>query len=274
MPYIQFPGELEFYHFKKAQFQVPINMKSTNPVNTRWFVIHINLSEVKQEKRVDGQMIEFQKHLPIGILLYGPNLEINTRIPARVDSELATIHFSDTFLKTYFEHEHPVIDRNKSIVYEDLDPLLEGKLSLTLSAMDQKLKCHALLLDFMQHFFTKLKNHDTGKRLERFHPDDLKNLFEVAAYLRDPIATSIPTLANLASMANMGVTKFKTAFKQVFGKPPGEYHNRIRMEFARNEMLNHRKTPSEVSYMLGYAHPSNFTLAYKKHFGELPSALK
>ena len=272
--YIEFPGELEFYHFQKSQFKVPIHMTSVNPIDTNWFLIHINLSQIKQRKTVGDQTIEFQKYLPIGILLYGPNLEITTQIPPNVDSELASIHFSYTFLKSYFDNWENIIDKHKSLVYEDLDHELEAKLSLALSSMDNKLKCHGLLLDFMQHFFNKLSNHDKGVEQDKLHPDDLKKLFEVSLVLRNPTANQIPSLTELAIMANMGISKFKTSFKKVFGKPPIEYHNKVRMEFAKTEMRMNGKTPSEISHLLGYSHPSNFTAAYKKYFRELPSAFK
>ncbi|SIO24042.1 Helix-turn-helix domain-containing protein [Algoriphagus halophilus] len=270
--YIEFPGELEFHHFGNASFKVPISMTSVNPVDTKWYVIHINLSKIKQEKKAGDQIIHFQRHLPIGILLYGPNLKIETQIPPNIESELATIRFSDTFLSAYFKDWQNLIDREKSLVYEDLDPILDHKLSLALSAMDEKIKCHGLVLDFVQQFFNKLKSHKKGINPGKLHPEDLKNLFKTSTLLRDPIISQIPTVEELAKMANMGQSKFKNSFKQVFGLPPMEYHNRVRMEFAAAEIQHNAKTPSEVSYLLGYSHPSNFTKAFKKYFGQLPSS--
>ena len=78
MKFLAFPGQMEFYHFQSAQFSAPVSMKSVNPPDSDWFLLHINLSRVKQRKRVDGEVIDFHKHLPIGILLYGPGLEIDT----------------------------------------------------------------------------------------------------------------------------------------------------------------------------------------------------
>lgn len=272
--YIEFPGELEFHHFGNAPFKVPISMTSVNPTDTKWYVIHINLSKIKQEKRAGDHIIHFQRHLPIGILLYGPNLKIETQIPPNIESEVATIRFSDTFLSAYFKDWINFIDREKSLVYEDLDPVLDHKLSLALSAMDEKIKCHRLVLDFVQQFFNKLKSHKKGINQGKLHPEDLKNLLKTSTLLRDPINSQIPTVEELAKMAHMGPSKFKNSFKQVFGLPPIQYHNRVRMEFAASEIQNNAKTPTEVSYVLGYSHPSNFTKAFKKYFGQLPSSYK
>lgn len=70
----------------------------------------------------------------------------------------------------------------------------------------------------------------------------------------------------------MGITKFKESFKMVFGLAPLQYRNRIRMEYAREELMNKKQTVSELSYALGYSHPSNFTAAFKRFYGKLPSS--
>ncbi|MEO9871394.1 helix-turn-helix domain-containing protein [Ekhidna sp.] len=271
MEFLNFPGQMEFYHFKKSYFKIPIFMKSINPIDTDWFLIHINLSKTKQEKKVLDKSIDFQKHLPMGLLLYGPGLEIETQLPPNVEMELASIHFHRSFLDTYFENWKEYIDTTKNLVYEDLDYKLENALYSALSTIRNKIQCHAHVLYFMHLFFEKIRMHSSAAHHERLHSEDLKNLFIASAHLRNPIATTTPSLNELASIANMGMTKFKTSFKQLFGSAPIQYRNKIRMEFAREKIMTEGKTPTEISYELGYSHPSNFTTAYKKHFGELPS---
>lgn len=272
MEFVDFPGQMEFYHFKKSYFKIPVQMKSINPIDSEWFLIHINLSKTKQQKSVGDESIEFHKHLPIGLLLYGPGLEIDTQLPPNVEMELATIHFHRSFLETYFENWKDCIDTSKNLVYEDLDFKLENALYKALFSIHNKIECHAYVLHFMNLFFEKIRAHSRTTHHESLHSEDVKFLFKASAYLRNPLATATPTLDELASIANMGITKFKSSFKQLFGSAPIQYRNRIRMEFAREEIMTRRKTPTEISYDLGYAHPSNFTTAYKKHFGELPSS--
>ncbi|MEM8969968.1 MAG: helix-turn-helix transcriptional regulator, partial [Bacteroidota bacterium] len=213
-----------------------------------------------------------QKYLPIGLLLYGPNLKIDTLIPPGVDSEVATVRFSRQFLKTYFGGVEQVIDLNRNIVFEDLDQNLASKFQQALKAFDNKLECHLRVLEFLKAFFEKTKKHDQSQELEDVHPDDLRAVFKISTLLRDPLNNEVPSLQELAKQANMGVSKFKMTFKKVFGKPPMEYRNRVRMEFANEELVRQRQTPTELSYLLGYSHPSNFTAAYKKYFGKTPSA--
>ena len=270
MEFLDFPGQMEFYHFKKSYFKIPIFMKSINPIDTDWFLIHINLSKAKQQKIFEDKSIDFQKHLPIGLLLYGPGLEIETQLPPNIEMELASIHFHRSFLDTYFENWEEYIDLTKNLVYEDLDYRLENALYTALSSIRNKIQCHAHVLHFMYLFFEKIRTHSRTTHHESLHSEDVKNLFIASAHLRNPIATTIPSLNELASIANMGTTKFKTSFKQLFGSAPIQYRNKIRMEFAREKIVSKAKTPTEISYELGYSHPSNFTAAYKNYFGELP----
>lgn len=272
MVFVDFPGQMEFYHFKKSYFKIPISMKSVNPVDSEWFLIHINLSKAPQQKKVADRSIEFQKHLPIGLLLYGASLEIDTQLPVNVEMELASVHFHRSFLDTYFEDWQNSMDTNKNLVYEDLDYQLENALYKALSTIRNKIECHANVLRFMQLFFEKISSHSRVSQHEDLHSEDVKNLFKTSVHLRNPLSTNTPTIHELAAISNMGLTKFKTSFKQLFGSAPLQYRNKIRMEFAREAIVAKTKTPTEISYDLGYSHPSNFTAAYKKYFGELPSS--
>jgi AraC-like DNA-binding protein len=121
-------------------------------------------------------------------------------------------------------------------------------------------------------YFEKLRNHSKLNTRKGIHSEDVGNLFVAAAHLRNPLSASTPDLKELAGIAKMSLTKFKTSFRHVFGSAPIAYRHRIRMQYAREQLMTGTKAPTELSYELGYAHPSNFTAAYKKHFSKLPSA--
>ena len=118
--FLSFPGQLEFYHFESTRFRQLIEMHSVNAAESEWYLLHYNLSTVRQEKVIAGRTIEFQKHLPIGILLYGPDLVIETKIPPGVNSELASIRFHRDLLDAYFAPEDlPPLDQ--PLLCEDMD---------------------------------------------------------------------------------------------------------------------------------------------------------
>ena len=271
MIYRTLPNDLEFYHFTLWKSNLEIDMTSINPTDSEWYLIHINLGKDKQLKRVGDQVIEFHRYLPSGILIYCPGLEINTKIPQGHESELATFRFSRSFLRMYFDKL--IIPSNKIIIYEDLDYLTEKSIRTAISHMDNRLQCHANVLVVLGRIFEKIASHEKVSTGNKLHGDDIRNLFLASAYLRNPTASKVPSIVELADMAKMSATKFKLTFKQLFGSAPLQYRNKIRMEYAREELRTKRKGPTEISNELGYSHPSNFTSAYKKHFNELPSLL-
>ena len=271
MNYLTLPGQLEFYHFKHSIFKVPITMHTSNPRNTDWYLIHVNLSAVAQQKHVGDRTIHFQRKLPMGVLLYGPGLEIITRIPGNTPSEVASIRFSKKLFSAYFSDEILQAHLNKNLLFEDLDRLLESKLMLALNNMGNKIKCHAALLEFMQALFDKILHHNVGSNIRSLHPNDLNAILKSSSYLRNPTPDQPISISVLARESNMSLSKFKRIFSMVFGKPPMKYHHKIKMEYARHQLHNCKQSPTEVSILLGYAHPSNFTAAYKRHYGHLPS---
>ncbi|MEO0875228.1 MAG: AraC family transcriptional regulator [Bacteroidota bacterium] len=269
---LSFPGEVKLLHFT-FQLSTPLALHSHNPPDTDWVLLNINLSAAPIEKTVNEKVVEIQRYLPSGILFYPPDTTVSSASQPEVPYEIALLRIKKTFLQeSIIDGAKIVQDLAGTICYEDLDASLEVKLRAALEA-ENKLRANAETLNFLARFFEKLsaRNHE-GTINAELHPDDLKGLFVAAAHLRNPLAENLPSLGELAGIAGMGITKFKTSFKQVFGFPPFRYHQKIRMEYAKAALQQGHKSATELSYELGYSHPSKFTLAFKKHFGELPSA--
>ena len=268
----RFPGEVELLHFT-FQFNVPQGINSHNPPDTDWVLLNINLSTEAIEKTVNEEVLRIQRYLPSGILFYPPDTTVSSVSLPETPYEIALIRVNKSFLRENMEDGLDLVNALAGTVcYEDLDTSMEAKLRAALGAKN-KLRAHAEVLSFLALFFEKLSLRNSDEPVNtQLHPDDLKKLFLAAAHLRNPLVEDLPSLSELASIAGMGMTKFKTSFKQVFGFPPFRYHQKIRMEYAKTALQKGQKSATELSYELGYSHPSKFTLAFKKHFGELPSA--
>ncbi|WP_257669865.1 helix-turn-helix transcriptional regulator [Parapedobacter tibetensis] len=68
--------------------------------------------------------------------------------------------------------------------------------------------------------------------------------------------------------------KLKKGFKELFGTTVFEYLSKLRMQYARKLLLDTSYSVFEIAYTLGYSEPYNFTKAFKRHFGYVPSKLK
>ena len=271
--FIPFANQLEFYHFEidlKSDFQV----WSENPLDSDWVLLNINLSDTKLDKKVNEEEFSFQRFLPSGMLFYTPGTQVSSTSPPNVPFEIALVRFHKSFLDTYSISKIPVFNSfNSAIIYEDLDYQSEELLTKTIEHKSNKLLANAYLLEFLNVFFQKLKRRKEKNHFQKLHPDDLKGMFLASSYLRNPLSTAVPSVEQLSQIAGMGTTKFKTTFKQIFGESPIHYNLKIRLEYAHDQLLAKKASPSEISYQLGYSHPSKFTVAFKKYFGKLPSDL-
>lgn len=267
-----FPNELELLQF---QFRLhdAFSMSSYNPFGSDCFLLNINLSKAKIRKKVNGATVDMQRYLPTGMILYAPGIQVQSTTPAEDDFEVVLIRFNNAFLSTYFDRSSgPLQQLKETVCYEDIDTVSEELLKSAMKKDATLIKRHAALLEFLERFFKKLERRRKYGSYRPVHQDDLRGLFLAAARLRNPLAPSVPEIVELATIAGMSPTKFKVTFRQIFGAPPIRYFREIRMQYARAELISHRQTASEISYSLGYSHPSKFTSAFKKHFGVLPSS--
>ena len=82
-----------------------------------------------------------------------------------------------------------------------------------------------------------------------------------------------PTISQLARDAAMSPSKLKKQFKDVFGLPVYEYFQKKRMQKARELLLEGNRSIKSVGMELGFSNLSNFSMAFRKEFGKLPSEM-
>jgi AraC-like DNA-binding protein len=102
---------------------------------------------------------------------------------------------------------------------------------------------------------------------------DIDRVMQVEAVLTKDIFEPAPTISQLARMFSISESKLKKDFKLIYGVPVYEYFQKVRMQAARDKLLAGNHSVKEVAMELGYSNLSNFTIAFKKEFGLLPSKL-
>jgi AraC-like DNA-binding protein len=81
------------------------------------------------------------------------------------------------------------------------------------------------------------------------------------------------TIDDISRMFKMSSTVFKNAFRELYGEPYARYMTQIRMEQAE-ALLTEGGLVLSVAQAVGYESPSKFTAAFKRTFGESPSAYR
>ena len=88
----------------------------------------------------------------------------------------------------------------------------------------------------------------------------------------DPAAAT--TIVALAGEFGMSVSKLRQDFFSAFGACIGNYIGRRRLDLGHELIERHGVSVSEAAYRAGYAHPANFTAAFRRRFGYPPSVLR
>ena len=102
---------------------------------------------------------------------------------------------------------------------------------------------------------------------------DIEKMYEVRELLIKKLSYG-HSLRTLATAVGTNEFTLKKGFKEVFGKTVFQYLNELKMNHAREKLINDNLSVSEVSAMVGYKNPQHFSTAFKKHYGITPIALK
>ena len=100
---------------------------------------------------------------------------------------------------------------------------------------------------------------------------------ECIMYAREYIMNNLetpPGLSELAKIIGINEYKLKRGFKEIFGNTVFGYLSDARLEIAKNDLLETKKTVSGISSELGYSSVQHFSNAFKKKFGMSPNKLK
>jgi AraC-like DNA-binding protein len=74
----------------------------------------------------------------------------------------------------------------------------------------------------------------------------------------------------LAQLASMGVSTLHHHFRLLTSMSPLQYQKQLRLQSARNLMLNHRLDAASAAFQVGYESATQFSREYSRFFGQSP----
>lgn len=84
--------------------------------------------------------------------------------------------------------------------------------------------------------------------------------------------TQAMNVDELSSLVNMSPSAFHRAFNEVTASSPIQYIKKIRLNRARELMLDRKLRVSEAAMEVGYESPTQFSREFKRYYGSSPSA--
>jgi AraC-like DNA-binding protein len=220
-------------------------------------------------------------------VLFYPALKGKLNYIKKPDSLSVEIELSVDFLRRIFNNDLEVLhDFGKNI--ERNDPAILGKRSFPITqAMKQiltqirecsytgilkKLFVEAKVVELLTLQIDQVNVLTTSKMVLK--KADIERLNDVKALLLSNIYDPY-SIEELSKTAGINRTKLQDGFKELFGTTIFGFITDIRLEEARQRILDSRHTSiAEIAALTGYKNPQHFTVAFKRKFGFLPKELK
>jgi AraC family transcriptional regulator, transcriptional activator of the genes for pyochelin and ferripyochelin receptors len=104
---------------------------------------------------------------------------------------------------------------------------------------------------------------------QKINSKDVDILHEVKNYLSQNYLDTL-SLFDLSRRFMLNEFKLKYGFKKLFGMAVMQFVNEKRLEHSQKLLKETDKTIVEISQIIGYEHPGNFSSSFKKKFGYSP----
>lgn len=151
-----------------------------------------------------------------------------------------------------------------SLIHQILQYRLDNRL-LPMFVESKVLELLVLVLDHAQH--------EPPSKPMKINSYDIEMLYEAKRILLSDFESKI-SLQQLSRKVGINEFKLKKGFKQLFGNTVFGYRHTVRMEKAKQIILETKLDFSDIAFMTGFEHPSNFHKAFKKYHGFTAAELR
>ena len=135
-----------------------------------------------------------------------------------------------------------------------------------------KIDCLSLMVKFFQAIAgLHLK---TGSGTIKYKEADRRHVSQAEQIIMNNLTKQFPGIEPMAKTVHTSPTKLKALFKDIYGRTMFQYYQDKQMQMAMELLRQPSSTVKQVAELLGYENASNFTAAFKKYHGFLPSEVK
>ncbi len=246
--------------------------------------LHFNLSKSAIRYKTPFNVSEEVPSMTGNMIYVSPN-ERKSEISFHKENEYQTfdIHFPLTMLTSYWG-ESKLLDSFLDQVLQNRSAgLTDNKIKLsaktlcaiqdiqhcTYEGLTRKVYLESKICEIMAYCFEEKPNNSPIKLSTR----DIDCINYAAQIIKNNISTPI-TIEELARRVGINQTKLKIGFKNLFGTTVFGYLQELRMSIAKQFLFDSDLSIEQIGQKCGYVNISNFSNAFKNHFGISPSTLR
>lgn len=262
------------------QLSIPINGQKTGDASKKDTIVFSFRNVLIQNDGISSKEAIIKSRntgLP-SVQVSSGDMDIDLSFPAHthINAIVITIHkslLSELLHKNNAPLLQTIFSGNKPYLFEEFvsGAILEVAASMLAPDFEEdllsfyyRIKSEELIFLFFVALL-KRKSLDTYP----LNTADVKTVFSV----RDKIIadlTTPPDLTSLAIFSGMSESKLNRLFKQIFGNPIYNYHQKFRIHEAAARLKTGSNSVSEVGYQLGFTNLSHFSHLFKRYMGENP----
>lgn len=232
-------------------------------LNARWCHVHLHPEGV-----LKGDWMA-QGTAPTGFIVYLRPEFIRERLPECVDRLPSALRdFARDQRGSFLFETLPVsVAMSRAVAEVVSTPLLGSLRRLFLESKAIEIASNAL------HELTQGNRHRADRPRLRLRPRDIECLHYARAILERDYADP-PRILELARRVGLNQQKLKCGFKALFGVTIFECVQAMRLDLAADMLQNRGASVTDAALAAGYEYPSNFAIAFKRHYGIVPRRLK
>ena len=183
---------------------------------------------------------------------------------------------AEKFIAKWAKHDYQLqaeISEKDAFLKFCQTPYITEYLNGLIHLIDKQLSVPAaLLLHKLEEIFLILAESFPAQFFNIFKPLQASNSNQLRRIVSNNILKNL-SLNELAFLANRSVATFKRDFEKEYGISPGKYIREKKLDIARHQIIE-GNTVNSIYVQLGYENASNFTQAFKKRFGQTPTAYR
>ncbi|QKF66514.1 transcriptional regulator, AraC family [Arcobacter venerupis] len=236
--------------------------------------------------------LQGSKAVGFGDDMYGYNeskfLLASTHVPANVRIEEASEEKPYLALKITFSLEqiYEVLKElndtqakskkkpDKGLFFDDMSMDLLNPISRLIKLLDTPQKN----IDFLSPFIIKeilyvLLNGNSGDFLKQYVMEGSisSQIVKVITEIRNNFAENL-NIKELSKKMSISESSLYTNFKKITTLTPIQFQKKLRLEEAKQMLLNQNIDASQVAFLVGYESPSQFSREYSRMYGLPPKA--
>jgi AraC-like DNA-binding protein len=222
-------------------------------------------------------------------IIYTPGFNGDIRLkPSTAAHRFFEIHLTEAFFKKLVLEESTMLSSLvKKIDRKEMAALSKENLGITAKMNGiifdmmnckrkgslQRIYLESKVLELLMLQAEQFENVVRSPKPASLHAADIEKLHHTRWMIEQNLDNPF-SLPELSRKVGLNEYKLKKGFREMWGTTVFGYLHELRMEQARQMLLEHGKTVGEVADQAGYRNAHHFTAAFKKYFGYLPSQLK